>query len=238
MSWKSGRQFGYYPDHCFGFYQSLAALTSLKQCEGIWGVSICFPSGSFCVFFRSTLAISASTPHFERMPSPIYFLADYFRGQLNPLTAQQRRRLSRLLFFPIFLFSFFFNCLSFIHTDNVLEIEKAFLSETVPLFSQRSVFRQTRTQVEWFDFWSLCNDAALKGTGCYRWACAKLFLWNQFYSIRSTGTTQRSETIHLHDMKIVCWFSPLQFTAILKTLKGSLSSAITTNQRSLLLDRH
>lgn len=64
---------------------------------------------------------------FSHLPD-IHFLTDNFKGQLHPLTALQRRFLNAFILF------FSPSYLSFIHTDSLLEIEDAFLSQTGHLF--------------------------------------------------------------------------------------------------------
>lgn len=139
-----------------------------------------------CFFVILNLCFSVpcrqSQPLLLRVLSHIHFLADDFRGQLRLQIAFPKGTAFFTLLYSGFLFS---NCLSFIHADNLREIESAFLSQTDNIFSQRVfVSRQgprwsglTPNACVMTPVWKRTCSSEFR-SGCYGWVFAKLFIYN------------------------------------------------------------
>lgn len=174
-------------------------------------------------------AISASTPHFERVLSPHSFSSRQFQR-----SASSSDCMAMGTAFSASLFFFFFSIVYLLFMQKIFWRLKMLFFLRQAIFSLRECFYFiffSRQEPRWSGLTSkACVMTALwKGTcsnefrsGCYLWASAKLFLWNRFRSVRAGGAGQRREPIHSHNIQIVYWLSPLQLSAILKALKESL----------------
>lgn len=131
-------------------------------------------------------------------------------------------------FSPLFYSVFFQLFIFYLYGQSFWDWKCFSFSDRPPSFCHNVFFCRQGAQVERSDIQSLHSDA-LKGmcinefsSGCYRSVFTKLFLWNQFCSTRANRTSQQSAPLYFHNIQIVDWFRPLQFSAILKTLKESL----------------